>query len=79
MDLSPAYTPETLGAVWGVSAATVRNLIHRGDLRGFRVGRQFRIRPQAVEEFEARQASGSPTGKPERRPAPAILSRRGTS
>lgn len=54
-----AYTPETLAVRWAVSAATVRNLIREGKLRSFSVGRQMRIRPQWVEEFEAAgEASG---------------------
>jgi excisionase family DNA binding protein len=48
-----AYTAETLAKAWGVSAATVRTLVRQGELRAFRVGRQIRIRPEAVEEYEA--------------------------
>lgn len=50
-----AYTPETLGDHWGVSAATVRNLVREGSLRAFRVGRQIRIRPDDVNAYEERQ------------------------
>jgi excisionase family DNA binding protein len=50
-----AYTPETLADLWEVSAATVRNLVRAGELRAFRIGRQIRIRPEAVTEYEGRQ------------------------
>jgi excisionase family DNA binding protein len=50
-----AYTPETLAEQWEVSSATVRNIIRAGQLRAFRIGRQIRIRPEAVTEYEDRQ------------------------
>ncbi|WP_420837210.1 helix-turn-helix domain-containing protein [Chachezhania antarctica] len=37
---------------WMCSAETVRQLVKRGDLRGFRVGRMIRIPIDAVEEYE---------------------------
>lgn len=65
------FTPDTLADQWDVSAETVRQLCHRGELRSFRVGRMFRIPPAAVEEFEARQASpmvgSQPLGADQRR------------
>ncbi len=48
------YTPNSLADRWGCSAQTVRNLISEGRLRAFRVGRLFRIKPEAVEEYECR-------------------------
>ncbi len=51
------FTPDTLADRWDVSAETVRQLCHRGELRSFRVNRMFRIPHAAVEEFEAREAS----------------------
>lgn len=45
-------TPETLAQRWQCSAETVRQMVHRGDLRGFRVGRMIRIPWDAVEEVE---------------------------
>ena len=50
-----AYTPETLAEQWDVSSATVRNLVRAGQIRAFRIGRQIRIRPEAVTEYEERQ------------------------
>ena len=52
-------TPEMLADRWLCSAETVRQLVKRGDLRGFRLGRMFRITMEAVEEYEACQNIGS--------------------
>lgn len=60
--MTPArpYTPETLAERWQCSAETVRQLVHRGELPGFRVGRMIRIARAAVEEYEScRQTSAS--------------------
>ncbi len=48
-------TPEMLAERWMVSAETVRQLVKRGELRGFRVGRMIRIPADAVEEYEVSQ------------------------
>lgn len=50
-----AYTPETLAELWEVSPATIRNLVRGGGLKAFRIGRQIRIRPEAVSEYEDKQ------------------------
>lgn len=50
-----AYTPESLAELWHVSSATVRNLVRDRKLKAFRVGRQIRIRPEAVGEYEEHQ------------------------
>lgn len=59
-----AFTAETLGAHWGVSSATVRNLVRSGQLKAFRIGRQIRIRPEHVEEYEASTTTGGDFGYP---------------
>src|SRR5436189_3486183 len=46
------HTPETLAERWRCSSRHVRNLINRGELRSFRLGKLFRIRDEAVEEYE---------------------------
>jgi len=51
------YTPEMLADRWGCSSETVRTLIKRGELRGFRVGKLFRIPAQAVEEYECQTST----------------------
>lgn len=55
MTVAQAHSPETLGSLWNVSAATVRNLCKAGDLPSFRIGRQFRIHQHEVDTYEARQ------------------------
>jgi excisionase family DNA binding protein len=47
------FTPDQLAAKWGCSSNHVRNLIHRGELRAFRLGKRlFRIPPEAIGEYE---------------------------
>ncbi|WP_226549544.1 helix-turn-helix domain-containing protein [Celeribacter naphthalenivorans] len=53
------YTHNSLAERWDCSAQTVRNLISEGRLRAFRVGRMFRLKPEAVEEYECHTASQS--------------------
>ena len=48
------YTPDTLAARWECSAETIRQMVHRGELPAFRVGRMLRIPASAVEERETR-------------------------
>lgn len=56
-----AFTPESLADRWEVCPATVRNLVRQGALRAFRIGRQIRIRPEAVEEYECRNGGSNST------------------
>ncbi|MFV0245142.1 MAG: helix-turn-helix domain-containing protein [Qingshengfaniella sp.] len=46
------YTPELLADRWDCSAETVRDMIRRGVLPAFRVGRMMRIAAQVVEDYE---------------------------
>lgn len=46
------FTPEALADRWDCSAETIRQMIHRGELTGFRVGRMIRIPADAVEKHE---------------------------
>ncbi|TNJ43605.1 helix-turn-helix domain-containing protein [Phaeobacter sp. B1627] len=46
------YTADQLAKRWNCSSETVRQMVKRGELRGFRVGRMIRIPQTAVEEFE---------------------------
>jgi len=52
-------TPDMLADRWGCSAETVRQMVRRGELRGFRVGRMIRIPWDAVQEVEQCQTSQS--------------------
>ncbi|MBN9305968.1 MAG: excisionase family DNA-binding protein [Devosia sp.] len=49
---SRPFSSEELAQRWGVSAQHVRDLIAKGTLRHFRVGRLIRIPATAVREFE---------------------------
>ncbi|WP_143092441.1 helix-turn-helix domain-containing protein [Sulfitobacter brevis] len=55
------FTPETLAARWDCSAETVRQMVHRGDLSAFFVGRMIRIPHHYVEAYECQrsQSAGS--------------------
>ena len=59
-DESPrrAYTCQTLAEEWSVSAATIRNLVRRGELKAFRVGRQIRIKFDEAEAYKLSTMSG---------------------
>ncbi|MFB9150176.1 excisionase family DNA-binding protein [Roseovarius ramblicola] len=45
-------TPAMLAERWQCSAETIRQMVHRQELRAFRVGRMIRIPWDAVEEIE---------------------------
>jgi excisionase family DNA binding protein len=51
-------TPDLLADRWQVSAETIRQLVRRGELRAFKVGRMFRIPMEVIEEYEACQITG---------------------
>jgi excisionase family DNA binding protein len=53
MDNRP-FTPDMLAERWQVSANTVRAEIERGALSAFRIGKLYRIKSEAVEEYECR-------------------------
>lgn len=46
------YSSEELAERWGCSAQHIRDLIAKGALRHFRVGRLIRVPAVAVKEFE---------------------------
>ncbi|RCS23568.1 helix-turn-helix domain-containing protein [Phyllobacterium salinisoli] len=47
-----AFTPETLGRRWQCSHQHIRDLVNKGKLPAFRVGRLYRIPYDAVIAFE---------------------------
>jgi excisionase family DNA binding protein len=49
------YSPELLADRWGCSAEKVRQMYHRGELAGFRLGKLIRIPALEVERFECAQ------------------------
>jgi excisionase family DNA binding protein len=46
------FTPETLAKRWSCSAEKVRQMIHRGELAAFSLGKLFRIPSNEVERYE---------------------------
>jgi hypothetical protein len=46
------YSPETLAARWECSAEKIRQMYHRGELVGFRLGKLIRFTAIEVERFE---------------------------
>lgn len=57
MPAARPLTPDMLAERWQCSAETVRQMVHRGELRGFRVGRMIRIPWDAVEEVECQRSA----------------------
>jgi len=64
------YTVEDVAARWDVNHKTVRSMIHRGDLKCFRVGRMIKISEAALAEYEgwtigsrSIEESGAPLGR----------------
>lgn len=56
-------TPKDVGRKLGVGRMTVRALIRKGQLAGYRVGRQIRIDPQEVNRFLEAAKMGASSGK----------------
>ena len=52
------FSVSQLAERWGVSARTVYSLCSTGQIGHIRVGKSIRIRPQDIEEYEARQWRG---------------------
>ena len=73
MEVVKNYTAETLAERWGVCSGTVRNLIRARKLKAFKVGRQIRIRPEAVEEYEKGREVEVPENSPRPTLGPIIL------
>ena len=46
------YTPQTLAEKWGCSKDLVYDLLRSGKLRGFKLGRDWRISDEARLEYE---------------------------
>ncbi|WP_338531621.1 helix-turn-helix domain-containing protein [Nitratireductor thuwali] len=50
--MNQVFTPRTLAERWQCSERHVRNMIDRGELSAFRLGKLLRIRGETVEAFE---------------------------
>lgn len=49
------YTVEQVADMLQVSVATVRKLIDRGELKAFRVGNQWRVKKEDLDDYIRRQ------------------------
>ena len=58
--LPPIYKLAELAERWGCSHAHVRKLVEDGRLRAFRIGKLWRVRGDAVDEFETQAAVPKP-------------------
>ncbi|OWY12474.1 hypothetical protein B6V72_11270 [Thioclava sp. F34-6] len=82
-DTRRAMTPEMVAERWKCSAETVRKMVKRGELRGFRVGRMIRITQNAIEDYECQQSvsdacaeDSASTGMRQRPESAAVISLR---
>ncbi|WP_020038678.1 helix-turn-helix domain-containing protein [Salipiger mucosus] len=57
MPTARPYTPQALAERWQCSAETIRQMVKRGQLPGFRAGRMIRIPSQAVEDYECQTSA----------------------
>jgi hypothetical protein len=48
---SKPFTPESLGQRWSCSAEKVRQMIHRGDLAAFSIGKLLRITERTYARY----------------------------
>ena len=53
------FTPESLAQRWGCSAEKVRQMFHRDELAGFRLGKLIRIPAIEVERYECLNTASS--------------------
>lgn len=54
------YTVEEIASMLRVSNATVYRLLESGQLQGFKVGTQWRIKQSSLERFIEEQGKGEP-------------------
>ena len=66
------YTPATLADRWGCKVCTVYDLLRTGKLKGFKLGKDWRITEEARAAFE--EAGGADSErKPGRRKTAVLL------
>lgn len=51
------YTPESLADRWGSTPGRIRQLIQKGDVNGFKIGKLVRITEAEVERYESRDTT----------------------
>ncbi|MBB4876445.1 MULTISPECIES: helix-turn-helix domain-containing protein [Bacillales] len=47
-----SYTVREVSGILNVSDKTVRKLLNDGDLKGFKVGKNWRVKPSEVEKYQ---------------------------
>jgi hypothetical protein len=82
-DIEKPFSPRTLALHWEVKAELVMKLCRLKKIRCFQVGREYRITPAAVKEYEAGECedtgsadtgeSGAPSGMPMAEPIARVL------
>ena len=65
MEAQRMLTAQELAQRFHVSLATVRRLAKSGQLRGRKIGRQWRFDPVVVEKWLSKEAIPLPEGKEE--------------
>ncbi|MBX7488847.1 helix-turn-helix domain-containing protein [Qipengyuania sp. GH25] len=53
------YSPATLAARWECSTTLIYDLLNAGTLKGFRIGKLWRIPTDAIEEYETSPSTGT--------------------
>ena len=57
------YTPRQIADRWYICYQTVLRMIHEGELRAFRVGHEWRVTAEALNEYETRPHTQQPQKK----------------
>jgi excisionase family DNA binding protein len=65
------YTPESLGERWEISERQVRRMLASGHIKGFKLGKLWRISAQEVTSVEARQCLTSSSERIEDNSSPS--------
>ena len=66
MSAEQYFTIRGIANLWSVSEQTVRNLLRTGKLKGFKVGRGWRVSTEALRQYEEsgqRDAAAPPTAR----------------
>ncbi len=68
MSIDNSLTPEEVAAILRIKKNTVYELIKRGDLAAYRIGRKYRIEKNAVEAYKHQAQGGHKTARGEASP-----------
>src|SRR5688572_22905334 len=70
MTAAKPFNPETLADRWSCSSEKIRQMVKRGELRGFRLGKLYRIPASEVERVECQNTDSSSTEDNSASPTP---------